>query len=763
MKVTNGSEATRASMKKIVVTGDEIIEWRFARSTILQTPNTSLDYVNAVRCYHEPGGLVMLGRLLKATLKSDADVIYREVETLPADDPSATRRTVSYFPSASPYWHLYDRCAQVPRKLNDPHAVWRVLDVLGTDQPTFDNGCRPAPPDQAAADVVVVEDVRGAFASDEGRWPDCLRRPADNAWLVLRWIPPSDFSPKSPSKLPTLFREGFPDRKILAVTADELRLIGMRISKALSWERTAEDLVREIRARWSEDFRGCAHLVVSFLTDGAMVFSSTRDGLRARLYFDPNFAEGEWALNRPGRMFGSTRCLTAAIVASMLSSEDPGLLPDGTILCGVAAARLLHEQGFLADANPSDVPNVESSYPNNLKFPVDEIANFIRQRIVDPKVQKLNRDLAGVRGVAVSVEAGIRPWRLMNTELSDSAKIIKAATHIVEFGDGTYPWPFPIARFGDFVAIDRIEIESMRAVRELMKNYIASTVNQAPISIAVFGSPGNGKSFAITEIARELSATGMTSCVYNLSQFESPDAIHNALHQVQNITLSGTLPLVFWDEFDAYYEDTRLGWLRFFLKPMQEGKFSQGQATHNIGKAIFIFAGGTASRKAEFDEHIRSPHGQLAKVPDFLSRLHGYIDIADLNYSEQNLDAAVALRRAVRLRWQLLQSAGSLTRKSIWDPTASEVSEQSTVDPEAHRTSEGTKQEVHEQLSVDPGVLRAFLLIPEYKHGARSMEAIIKMSALSGKYTYDRSSLPPSEQLQLHVDAERFLALLHSD
>jgi hypothetical protein len=355
---------------------------------------------------------------------------------------------------------------------------------------------------------------------------------------------------------------------------------------------------------------------------------------------------------------------------------------------------------------------------------------------------KLPRELAGLRCTDVSVNTGIRAWRLMDIELGSQDEVITAASRIVAFGDDTYPWPFPIARFGDFLAIDRLEIESLRAVRELMKNYLASTTKQRPISIAVFGSPGNGKSFAVTEIARQLGGSGMTARVFNLSQFESPDAIHKALHQVQNISVTGDLPLVFWDEFDAHYGDMRFGWLRFFLGPMQEGTFHEGQITHSIGKAIFVFAGGTSSCKAEFDEQVRSVHGHLAKGPDFMSRLHGYVDIADLNYSDKNLDAPVALRRAVRLRALLSQSAGSLVRQYV------------PFDLE--------KQKVRRELSVDPGILRAFLLVPEYRHGARSMEAIIKMSALSGKYRYDRSSLPPFEQLQLHVEAERFLALVDS-
>jgi hypothetical protein len=64
------------------------------------------------------------------------------------------------------------------------------------------------------------------------------------------------------------------------------------------------------------------------------------------------------------------------------------------------------------------------------------------------------------------------------------------------------------------------------------------------------------------------------------------------------------------------------------------------------------------------------------------------------------------------------------------------------------------------RLDIDEGVLRAFLLIGEYIHGARSMAAIVQMSALSGKPRFERSSLPAHQQLGLHVDAKLFLQLV---
>ncbi|HEX7474850.1 MAG TPA: RyR domain-containing protein, partial [Dehalococcoidales bacterium] len=71
--------------------------------------------------------------------------------------------------------------------------------------------------------------------------------------------------------------------------------------------------------------------------------------------------------------------------------------------------------------------------------------------------------------------------------------------------------------------------------------------------------------------------------------------------------------------------------------------------------------------------------------------------------------------------------------------------------------NEGT----HKIVAIDPRVLRAFLNIRRYEHGARSIEAILKMSQLSGKTSFERSSLPSETQLDLHVNGREFTALVN--
>lgn len=142
---------------------------------------------------------------------------------------------------------------------------------------------------------------------------------------------------------------------------------------------------------------------------------------------------------------------------------------------------------------------------------------------------------------------------------------------------------------------------------------------------------------------------------------------------------------------------------------------------------MFIFAGGTCPTLEEFVILGDQANERRAKKPDFVSRLRGYLNILGPNRAGE-ADVAHPLRRAFLLRSLLMRKAPQTVRAG--------------------------------RLSIDEGVLRAFLHTERFIHGARSVEAIIDQSSLGGKARFGRSSLPPADQLSLHVDAEAFLELL---
>ncbi len=162
---------------------------------------------------------------------------------------------------------------------------------------------------------------------------------------------------------------------------------------------------------------------------------------------------------------------------------------------------------------------------------------------------------------------------------------------------------------------------------------------------------------------------------------------------------------------------------------------------HPIGKAIFVFAGGTSTTFKDFcgenfnDETERKQfldEFQSKKGPDFVSRLRGYVNILGPNQTNEGWDQLFIVRRAMLLRSLLERKTPHLINKK------------------------GEAQ-------IDNGVLRALLKVPRYKHESRSMEAIIEMSMISNAKKWEQYQLPSKEQLKLHVDEEQFLRHLMYD
>ena len=62
-----------------------------------------------------------------------------------------------------------------------------------------------------------------------------------------------------------------------------------------------------------------------------------------------------------------------------------------------------------------------------------------------------------------------------------------------------------------------------------------------------------------------------------------------------------------------------------------------------------------------------------------------------------------------------------------------------------------------EGISIDQSVLDGLLMLPTYRHGLRSLKAIIAMSQVTGKHHFERAALPPETQLALHIDYQAFM------
>jgi hypothetical protein len=81
----------------------------------------------------------------------------------------------------------------------------------------------------------------------------------------------------------------------------------------------------------------------------------------------------------------------------------------------------------------------------------------------------------------------------------------------------------------------------------------------------------------------------------NLSQFLSQAELLATFHNIRDMALAGKTPVVMFDEFDSVFEQAELGWLKYFLAPMQDGYFLENGQQHTLKNAIFIFIGRTSS------------------------------------------------------------------------------------------------------------------------------------------------------------------------
>lgn len=600
--------------------------------------------------------------------------------------------------------------AKVGSKRNKLYRVKNFMGFSGNinDKPAL----LPLANDAADAGMVILDDENNGFSNEFSYWPLAIRDTDKTPIILYKMNKPS-----GETALWQHIEQYHMDRTIVIMNADDLRSKGVNISRSLSWEKTALDFVWQLSNNPNLSFlAACRHLIVPFGLEGVIYYKN--DGApESLLYFLPYEFEGDLTRNNLGKMYGLTSAFVAGLSPSIAEggTEDLSIRISKGIREGLSAARNLFRFGFGKTADAG-------LFPNPLMFSHEDAA--LLDDVQDVKIpNKLSRDLQD-------------SWYILQGK--SSASIAQMAFDMVKNGEENVLKHIPTARFGKMKTVDRIEIESYRTIHNLIAEYISSK-NTRPLSIAVFGTPGSGKSYGLTEMATSTFPGYIQKINYNLSQFQSPLELQNAFHRISDLNLLGKIPLVVFDEFDSFFEG-KLGWLKYFLAPMQDGVYASAESVHPIGKAIFVFTGGTSSTFAEFcGDKIQSEEEKRAfldefktnKGPDFISRLRGYINILGPNQNGDG-DQLFMLRRAMLMR--------SLIERKL-----------------PHLINEKGEAQI------DNDVLRAMLKIPKYKHESRSVEAIMDMSILTQATKWEQSFLPPKEQLKLHLDEKLFLGYMMHD
>ena len=288
----------------------------------------------------------------------------------------------------------------------------------------------------------------------------------------------------------------------------------------------------------------------------------------------------------------------------------------------------------------------------------------------------------------------------------------------------------PLCRFNKMATVDRDEIESYHTIKALLDDYIlrydASDEKESvqPLSVAVFGPPGSGKSFGVKQIAASCGRYQVFSL--NVSQYKGAGELFEALDEALKCA-GDQIPLIFFDEFDSELEGTSRGWLKYFLAPMQDGEYTLKGKINTVKGAVFVFAGGTASSFQGFLPQNPEETERFRKIKgmDFVSRLKGVLNIKGINPVDQR-DRAHIIRRAMILRGQL------------------------------ERNIPGVFTHGDSKANVSRALLSALLRVSFYRHGARSLEFILAMCRLSDVDRFTPSCLPLDEQLDIHLDVKDF-------
>lgn len=550
------------------------------------------------------------------------------------------------------------------------------------------------------------------------------------------------------------------------VTLENLRRYDVKVSNAISWEQTALDLCFEItrNERLSQLLKSTC-LIIQIGSAGAICIHPDKEIKNStfELIFDPLNMEDEWEQNK-GRSIGSGSAFLAGFMRSflmtLLTSEKKiqEFKPDfRKIICaGLNHIRVLNENRLIfneegkTELNPvKKMVEAKSDFPHyysNAFVPSPYIHNEGKANGINISYLKNNK------------------WTILEnnyfSENSPSDPYFSLARNIAFEGPGMAQYA-PSIKFGNFISLDRSEIESLRNIKQLVLNYRDTKKIERPLNIAVFGAPGAGKSFAVKQMAKSIiNEKEVCFLEYNLSQLNNPAQLTGAFHSVRDAVLNGKLPFVFWDEFDS----NNLSWLAELIAPMQDGKFLENGVLHPLGKCVFIFAGGTSYTMKEFDpsyfllseeewknyfpdENDRRKEKEkreekvvgfkMKKGPDFLSRINGYLDVQGPNKrlvccgskkerEEDQTDVCYPIRRALFIRGVLGLKDG-------------------------------------EKLKMDWGLLSAFLEISEYIRGSRSLERLLNQLTLKTKDTIIRSDLPSDEIIAMNVDYDDFMQKLYKD
>lgn len=188
-------------------------------------------------------------------------------------------------------------------------------------------------------DILVFDDGGNNFRNDVKAWNDLLYEKSEGNKGKARNIAQVILKTAYPLGHGNLFRSLTKDfsKKLTIVTSiNEIRKEDVLISKGVSWEQTALDLVSELKHNKSiSHLLNCKRLIINFQSEGALYIETGDNNkiIKCRLIFDPEHMEGDWskAGKIEGDVFGLMLSFIAAVIYSILEASIKACLENKSI------------------------------------------------------------------------------------------------------------------------------------------------------------------------------------------------------------------------------------------------------------------------------------------------------------------------------------------------------------------------------------------------------------------------------------------------
>ena len=244
-------------MSKFVVAGDVCIDWLAFTVPVEVVGRVPLNWelYTSTRMIACPGGALLLSRMVKAA--SGAEVVSHRLDRLKVIPPEKVIHSLIEL----------DRFPYSADKKDEKNLVYRVSRFGGfAGPPKGVPSLSPVSDDDADVEIVVLDDVGNGFRDSPAVWPAAVCTEGKDPIVIHKMS-----RPLAGGGLWDTLRNAHADRLVVVVSADDLREEGLKISRRLSWERTATDFAWQIASSPRHvALANCTNLVVRFGTEGAI-------------------------------------------------------------------------------------------------------------------------------------------------------------------------------------------------------------------------------------------------------------------------------------------------------------------------------------------------------------------------------------------------------------------------------------------------------------------------------------------------------------